>query len=99
VIPNDMECHINSTHTTYDDADEYDYPSIGQINHVVVKSGVYVIFAVVQGDNEASKSVLSQYQDLSKSVQYSEVAVLKADSSDVVQKIRDVYKVITALSF
>jgi hypothetical protein len=61
-----------------------DYPSVGQINHKVTLSKIIPIFAVVA-------NYFRIYENLQTQVSGSFAGVLAADSSNVVELVKDIY--------
>ncbi|ODN00557.1 Integrin beta-PS [Orchesella cincta] len=91
VRPNDMRCHMENgeyTHSTI-----LDYPSIGEINAVILKHQVYVIFAVSSGQGSHVDRV---YKELQKHIKQSTHEQLNKDSSNVKEKIRRKYEEISS---
>lgn len=85
IQPNDGECHLNDAHE-YTQSTVLDYPSISQINLKVKQNSINVIFAVT-----AQQSAV--YEKLSKHVEGSYSAILSEDSSNVVDLVKEQYKV------
>lgn len=85
IEPNDMKCHLDEngfyTHSTI-----LDYPSVGQINHVVKRSKTYIIFAVTQDHYEL-------YSQLSKRIDESTTGRLRSNSDNVVELVKTQYNV------
>jgi integrin beta 1 len=87
VTPNDGKCHLNETgYYTYSTVQ--DYPSIGHINYIAKENSVNIIWAVTE-----DKYTL--YQGLSQVVSGSSAGVLSADSSNIVDLVRQQYEAIT----
>ena len=89
VTPNDGQCHMEQgmyTHST-----TLDYPSVSQINKVVKKNSVNLIFAVTE-------SKLNIYEKLSSAVEGSSVGKLSDDSNNVVQLVINQYTRPSAIS-
>ena len=87
-MPNDLKCHLDD-HSYYNKSNYQDYPSINQLSQLVRKHKVNIIFAVT-----ASK--LETYKELSKLIEGSSTALLKQDSSNIVDLIKEEYKKITS---
>ncbi|CAL8104337.1 unnamed protein product [Orchesella dallaii] len=90
VRPNDMKCHMENnmyTHSTI-----LDYPSIGEINAVILEHQVYVIFAVSSGQSHVDRV----YQELQNHIKQSTHEKLNKDSSNVKEKIRKKYEEISS---
>lgn len=85
IAPNDGECHMNTAHE-YTHSTILDYPSISQINLKVKQNSINVIFAVT-----AQQSAV--YEKLAKHVEGSYSAILSEDSSNVVELVKEQYKV------
>lgn len=85
IAPNDGECHLSPkgeyTHSTLQD-----YPSISQINQKVKDNAINIIFAV-------TASQLSVYEKLVEHIQGSSAAKLDNDSSNVVELVKEEYRV------
>lgn len=85
ITPNDGECHLNHegkyTHSTV-----LDYPSISQVNLKVKQNSINVIFAV-------TAQQIGVYEKLAKHVEGSYSAVLSEDSSNIVDLIKEQYRV------
>lgn len=84
LTPNDGACHMNQD--LYTHSSIQDYPSVAHINYVAKKHAANIIFAVTKEKQEI-------YKKLSENIKGSSVVVLSYDSSDVVEIIRDEYKV------
>jgi integrin beta 1 len=84
ITPNDGLCHMEGNNYTH--SDKLDYPSISQINLKVKEHAINIIFAVTQQQHEV-------YKKLSEHIEGSSSAVLSADSSNVVELVRDEYNV------
>ncbi|XP_049778654.1 integrin beta-PS isoform X1 [Schistocerca cancellata] len=88
VKPNDGECHLDSsglyTHSTIQD-----YPSISQLNLKVRDNSIHVIFAV-------TAEQFSVYDQLRTYVEGSSSGQLSADSSNVVDLVKDQYNKISS---
>lgn len=84
IEPNDGLCHMEDNEYTFSSVQ--DYPSIPQINSIVKKHSVNIIFAV-------TKTHERMYNDLAKLVEGSSTGTLSSDSSNVVSLISDEYKV------
>lgn len=87
VTPSDGRCHLNDE-GEYDTAHLYDYPSIGQLNAKMRENNIIPIFAVVSKKNEL-------YTNLTELIEGSNVGVLAADSSNIVDIIKENYALIT----
>ncbi|CAG2106828.1 unnamed protein product, partial [Medioppia subpectinata] len=81
VDPNDGECHL-SDDGLYTESKAQDYPSLAQINRVVTESKTNIIFAVPDDS-------IAVYQQLSEHIPGSTTGLLKDDSSNIVDIIRD----------
>lgn len=84
ITPNDGECHLRDgiyTHSTIQD-----YPSVSQINLKVKQNAINVIFAV-------TNKQIGVYKKLSEHIEGSSSAVLSEDSSNVVDLVKDEYRV------
>lgn len=88
VVPNDEKCHLNDKNM-YDAYDEFDYPSVGQINKVTKESDIYVIFAV--------SSSFDLYRELTKVIENSSWGKLTSNSNNVVELVRDQYNAISSV--
>ena len=51
VEPNDGNCHLDED-GYYTKSKRFDYPSIGQVNHLAVKHRAHIIWAVTAGKNK-----------------------------------------------
>ena len=87
VTPNDGICHLNDA-GFYTFSTIQDYPSIGHINHVAKEKSVSVIWAVTE-------EKFDLYQTLSQSVSGSSAGKLSADSSNIVELVKQQYEKIT----
>ncbi|KAK3862713.1 hypothetical protein Pcinc_031448 [Petrolisthes cinctipes] len=87
VEPNDEQCHL--TNNMYTDYDKYDYPSIGQINKVAKEHQINIIFAVT--------GHVDIYQKLHELVETSSYGLLNADSSNVIDLVRDQYQKLSSV--
>ena len=87
VTPNDGKCHLNST-GYYTHSKIQDYPSIGHINYLAKENSVSLIWAVTQAK-------FGLYQVLSKMVTGSSAGQLSADSSNIVELVKQQYQKIT----
>ncbi|CAG2174704.1 unnamed protein product, partial [Oppiella nova] len=88
VQPNDGECHL-SDEGVYTESKEQDYPSLEQINRVVTESKTNIIFAVPEDS-------INVYKQLSEHIPGSTTGLLKDDSSNIVDIIRDNFKKIAS---
>ncbi|XP_033639880.1 integrin beta-1-like [Asterias rubens] len=88
-VPNDGECHLNSETGFNDRANEFDYPSFGRLSIRMREHNVIPIFAVTVDH-------IDVYEALTNFVEGSTVGVLYADSSNVVDLIKDNYAKITS---
>uniref|UniRef100_A0A4X2KSP0 Integrin beta n=1 Tax=Vombatus ursinus TaxID=29139 RepID=A0A4X2KSP0_VOMUR len=84
-MPSDGHCHLDAN-GFYSRSRDFDYPSVGQIAHVLSAANIQPIFAV-------TSPALPVYQELSKLIPKSAVGELSEDSSNVVQLIMDAYNV------
>ena len=84
--PNDMKCHTEGAkdEEEYVEANNFDYPSIGQIIDVINREQILVIFAVTEDQK-------STYQQLKNLLPNAEVGVLSGDSSNVIEIIAAQY--------
>jgi protocadherin alpha len=87
VRPNDGKCHMDSkgeyTHSTI-----LDYPSVAQINAKVKEKSINMIFAVTAEQTNI-------YNRLAKTIQGATCGELSANSSNVVELVKDEYQVIS----
>ncbi|XP_072510893.1 integrin beta-7 [Notamacropus eugenii] len=82
-MPSDGHCHLDAN-GFYSRSRDFDYPSVGQVAHVLSAANIQPIFAV-------TSPALPIYQELSKLIPKSAVGELSEDSSNVVQLIMDAY--------
>ncbi|KAL0978387.1 hypothetical protein UPYG_G00169850 [Umbra pygmaea] len=87
--PYDGFCHLNEN--AYDGT-EYDYPSIGHLKHVLETNNFQLIFAVTEDS-------VAAYKALSNLIPQSVVGVLKTDSSNVVELIKEAYSNLSSTIF
>ncbi|RWS27598.1 integrin beta-PS-like protein, partial [Leptotrombidium deliense] len=87
VKPNDGYCHMKNHE--YTESTKLDYPSISQINQKVKDYDVNLIFAVTSLQFDV-------YQQLTPLIQGSSAGILKNDSSNIVELIKDEYAKITS---
>lgn len=87
-MPNDLKCHLDD-HGYYNKSNYQDYPSINQLSQIVKKHKVNIIFAVTSPKMET-------YKELSKLIEGSSTAMLRSDSSNVVDLIKEEYAKITS---
>lgn len=80
-------CHLDPIRGMYTEAEKQDYPSLGQISHLVVDNAINIIFAV-------TPDVEGTYLEFIKFIPGSSVGRLDKDSENIVQLIRDIYQVI-----
>ena len=88
VKPNDGECHLDNK-GSYTHSTEQDYPSVSQINHIVKKHSVNLIFAVTD-------TQFGVYKLLKDAIEGSFVGTLSNDSSNIVELVKAQYKAITS---
>lgn len=89
VSPSNLgKCHLDPD-GYYTESVHQDYPSLEQIHRIVTESKVNIIFAVT----EESHNV---YQQLSEHIPGSTTGKLEADSSNIVEIIRDNFKKIAS---
>lgn len=81
--PNNANCYMENHTYTHDLV--YDYPSISQLNHVAKENNVNLIFAIT--------SKRSIYEKLQKVIENSETGMLSGDSSNVVNLVKENFKV------
>ncbi len=86
VKPNDGFCHLDPNDNTYREPLNQDYPSLGQISHLAKKNDINLIFAVTD-------KVAPSYREFQKVISGSSVGILSSDSENIVNLIRDSYKV------
>lgn len=89
VQPNDGNCHMENN--KYIDDFDYDYPSVSQLNYVAKRNNINIIFAVVQDPN--NHITYEMYSKLHKTIEGSKIGALLNNSDNVVDLIRDNYKV------
>lgn len=82
VTPNDCHCHLESGE--YSESLNQDQPSISQLAHNITTMKVNVIFAVTEGQ-------LVVYRNLSAFIEGSTVGKLAADSTNIVDLVKDNY--------
>ncbi|XP_065352870.1 integrin beta-PS-like [Cloeon dipterum] len=91
---NDMKCYLDSKTGLYLASDKMDYPSLGQIDTLLLQNKVSIIFAV-------TKDRIDHYErlnDVLLGVNY--VATLEEDSSNIIQLIHQGYKdIVSSVSF
>ena len=87
--PNDMRCHTRGIKDgeLYVEANEYDYPSIGQIIDVINQKEVMVIFAVTE-DQQGT------YTQLKNLLPNAEIDVMGGKSENVIKLIEEKYKLL-----
>lgn len=88
VEPNDGLCHLNAT-GDYTHSTLQDYPSISQINLKVKQNAINVIFAV-------TAEQIGVYEKLREHIEGSTCGVLTADSSNVVDLVKEQYDKISS---
>lgn len=86
VKPNDGLCHIDPYFQNYTHSSLQDYPSISQINLKVKENAINVIFAVTEEQIEV-------YRQLQAHIEGSSSGKLSADSSNVVDLVKEQYQV------
>lgn len=83
---NDKKCHLkklkNHDYWEYSDTLEYDYPSLEEIYHELLKRKINVIFAVTENIENTYRQMWNLMKDVS------EVGILKNDSSNILDLIR-----------
>jgi len=88
VKPNDGQCHLDGrnmyTHSTIQD-----YPSVSQINTKVIQNSIHIIFAVTKEQYEV-------YRKLSEHIEGAIADTLSADSSNIVELLRNQYDKISS---
>ncbi|KAL9924309.1 integrin betanu subunit isoform 2-T2 [Glossina fuscipes fuscipes] len=81
---NDKKCHLNE-HGEYLGSLQYDYPSLEEIYRELLKRKISVIFAVTE-------KVITTYREMSNLMkEISNVELLKADSSNILELIKKGY--------
>lgn len=85
VKPNDGQCHLDKD-GYYTETINQDYPSIEQINKILVNNQINIIFSV-------PKSALKIYEILSENLEGSVTGELAEDSSNIIDLIKENYKV------
>ncbi|XP_059490612.1 integrin beta-PS-like [Neocloeon triangulifer] len=91
---NDVACHLDPKTGLYLKSNELDYPSLGQIDSLLLKNKVSVIFAV-------TKDRLEHYIRLNEVLLGANyVATLEEDSSNIIQLVRQGFKdIVSSVSF
>ncbi|GLV41732.1 myospheroid [Carabus blaptoides fortunei] len=89
VKPNDGLCHIDPYFQNYTHSSLQDYPSISQINLKVKENAINVIFAVTEEQIEV-------YRQLQAHIEGSSSGKLSADSSNVVDLVKEQYQQISS---
>lgn len=85
ILKNDKQCHLSET-GDYMASLQFDYPSLEEIYHELVRSKINVIFAVTSG-------VIYHYNQINELMQdISSVGELKMDSSNILQLVENGYK-------
>ena len=87
IKPNDGNCHLSSN--IYTESTKQDYPSISQIASKVMKNNVNLLFAVTDDQFQS-------YSQLKNFIPGSETGQLAADSSNIVDLVKENYKKITS---
>jgi len=85
VKPNDGNCHLDFK-GEYTHSKILDYPSVAQINSKVKEKAINMIFAV-------TAEQVNIYQRLAQQVQGSTCGELSANSSNVVELVKNEYEV------
>ncbi|XP_019867658.2 integrin beta-PS isoform X2 [Aethina tumida] len=88
VKPNDGLCHLDSNGYYYESSNQ-DYPSIEQINMVVKKNAINVIFAV-------TNQTIAVYKTLAEHIDGATYASINEDSSNIVEIIEEEYNKISS---
>lgn len=83
VEPNNFRCYVENGTYTHDLV--YDYPSVSQLNYAAKENNVNLIFAIT--------SKRAAYEKLQEVIENSEVGILSGDSSNVVNLVKENYKV------
>lgn len=86
IKPNDGLCHLDPENDMYVEDLNQDYPSLGQISRFAKDNDMNIIFAV-------TNDVAFSYQEFSKFVSGSSVAILGPDSANIVDLVRETYEV------
>ncbi|CAL4140762.1 unnamed protein product, partial [Meganyctiphanes norvegica] len=89
VKPNDGECHMDGNGEYYTHSKLQDYPSVSQINHVAKSHQINIIFAVTQEQTAV-------YSRLAQMIEGSSFGELTANSSNVVELVKEEYQKITS---
>uniref|UniRef100_F6XBP2 Integrin beta n=1 Tax=Ciona intestinalis TaxID=7719 RepID=F6XBP2_CIOIN len=83
--PNDMKCHMDLIKIwEYTESKTQDYPSLGQLKHVLEQNKVQTIFAVTQ-------NMRSMYEDIHSLLPNAHIATLNTDSSNIQDIISSSY--------
>ncbi|XP_076975268.1 integrin beta-2 [Tamandua tetradactyla] len=90
LTPNDGRCHLEDN--LYKSSNEFDYPSVGQLAHKLAENNIQPIFAV-------TKRMVKTYEKLTEIIPKSAVGELSADSSNVVQLIKNAYNKLSSRVF
>lgn len=86
IKPNDGQCHLDSRTGYYTYSSIQDYPSVSQINVKVKENHINLIFAVTEEQIEV-------YKQLQAHIEGSSSGKLSADSSNVVDLVKEQYQV------
>lgn len=90
VKPNDGQCHMDPRGQSYTHGLIQDFPSFGQISRLARENSMNVIFAV-------SQFSAPQYQEFARQISEFTVGILSTDSSNVVELVKNQYKVMRRL--
>lgn len=85
--PNDGKCHLDQRGKTYTEGLVQDYPSLGLVSRLARENSMNVIFAVTQ-------KVADAYRQIARMVSEFTVGVLASDSSNIIDLVKDQYKVL-----
>ncbi|NP_999730.1 integrin beta-C subunit precursor [Strongylocentrotus purpuratus] len=95
VKPNDGKCHMDSTGFEYTMANEMDYPSISKLSQKMETLSILPIFAIGKAEVDKQDPFVF-YEDLPQYFHESKAARLSADSSNIVDLIKNIYLNITS---
>ncbi|KAL5270608.1 hypothetical protein ACHWQZ_G001345 [Mnemiopsis leidyi] len=90
VDPNDGQCSLDNNDRYYARAEQQDYPTIEQVNQMLIRNNIIPIFAI-------ETDYVELYEQLSNHMtQLSDVGVLSPNSSNIVDLVRDALYRITS---
>ncbi|XP_072042217.1 integrin beta-2-like [Amphiura filiformis] len=90
IRPNDGLCHMDVSHTEYNQSIYQDYPSVGQLNEILQRNNIVPVFAVPDG------RLTLLYRELAKHISGAKVGIMAENSNNVIDLVERQFQAITS---